>query len=53
MNVVNKRVIGYLAEEVFTTVQALNAAIGARLVEINEQIPRADGTHPVGTLHRR
>ncbi|WP_255771838.1 IS21 family transposase [Pseudarthrobacter sulfonivorans] len=44
VNVVNKRVIGYLAEEVFTTVQALNAAIGARLVEINEQIPRADGS---------
>ncbi|GAA1789306.1 IS21 family transposase [Pseudarthrobacter sulfonivorans] len=44
VHVVNKRVTGYLAEEVFTTVQALNAAIEARLVEINERIPRADGT---------
>jgi hypothetical protein len=39
VNVVNKRVIGYLAEEAFTTMQALNTAIRARLVEINEPIP--------------
>lgn len=44
VNVVNTRVIGYLAEEVISTVQELNEAISARVVEINERIPRADGT---------
>ncbi|MEW1982079.1 IS21 family transposase [Citricoccus sp. NPDC079358] len=44
VNVVNTRVIGYLAEEFFTTVQGLNEAISARVVEINEGIPRADGS---------
>jgi hypothetical protein len=44
VQVINKRVIGYLAEEVWTVVDDLNAAIAARLVEINEKIRRADGT---------
>ncbi len=44
VHVVNTRVISYLAEEVITTVQALNAAISTRVVEINERIPRADGS---------
>ncbi|WP_026551433.1 hypothetical protein [Arthrobacter sp. H20] len=44
VHVVNKRVIGYLVEEVWTTVDDLNSAITERLVEINEQIRRADGT---------
>ncbi|USX44887.1 Mu transposase domain-containing protein [Dietzia kunjamensis] len=44
VEVVNKRVIGYLAEEVWTTVEALNAAIDDRVAEINTQIRRADGT---------
>lgn len=44
VQVVNKRVIGYLAEEVWTVVDDLNAAIADRLVEINEKIRRADGT---------
>ena len=44
VEVVNKRVIGYLAEEVWTTVEALNAAIADRVAEINTQIRRADGT---------
>ena len=41
---VNKRVIGYLAEEVWTTVEALNSAINERVTEINTAIRRADGT---------
>lgn len=44
VQVVNKRVIGYLAEEVWTTVEALNTAITERVEEINEHIRRADGT---------
>jgi hypothetical protein len=32
------------AEAAFATVQALNMAIEARLVEINERIPPADGS---------
>lgn len=44
VNVVNKRVIGYLAEEVWTTVAELNAAIDERVHEVNHDIRRADGT---------
>ncbi|MFJ6281400.1 IS21 family transposase [Arthrobacter subterraneus] len=44
VHVVNKRVIGYLAEEVWTTVDDLNTAIADRLVEINEKIQRTDGS---------
>lgn len=41
---VNKRVIGYLAEETWTTFAELNAAIDERVQEINHQMRRADGT---------
>lgn len=44
VDVVNKRVIGYLAEEVWTGLADLNEAITERVREINEQIRRADGT---------
>lgn len=44
VQVINKRVIGYLTEEVFTTVTELNGAIETRLEEINHHIRRADGT---------
>ncbi|MDY7540905.1 hypothetical protein [Cryobacterium sp. 5B3] len=44
MNVVNKRVIGYLAEDVFTTVGELNAEIAVRVKEINHDIRRANDT---------
>ncbi|WP_232083308.1 hypothetical protein [Arthrobacter sp. SO5] len=44
MNTNNKRVIGYLAEELWTTFAELNAAMEQRMVEINEQMRRADGT---------
>lgn len=44
VQVVNKRVIGYLAEDVFTTLGELNDAIGERVAEINEDIRRTDGT---------
>ena len=42
VNVVNKRVIGYLAEDVWTDLADLNAAIGERVREINRDIRRAD-----------
>lgn len=44
VDVVNKRVIGYLAEEVWTHLADLSTAITERVREINEQIRRADGT---------
>ncbi|MBB2997509.1 IS21 family transposase, partial [Paeniglutamicibacter cryotolerans] len=44
VNVVNKRVIGYLAEELWLTLDELNAAIEERVVEINEKIRRVDGS---------
>ena len=44
VNVVNKRVIGYLAEDVWTSLADLNTAIGERVREINHDIRRADGT---------
>ena len=44
VNVVNKRVIGYLAEETWTTLAELNDAIDDRVFEINHEIRRADGT---------
>ena len=42
VNVVNKRVIGYLAEETWTSLSELNEAIGQRVHEINHDIRRAD-----------
>ncbi|MDO2932969.1 IS21 family transposase [Paeniglutamicibacter sulfureus] len=44
VNTVEKRVIGYLAEETWTTFAELNEAIAERLVDINERIHRPDGT---------
>lgn len=44
VNIINKRVIGYLAEEVWTTFAELNTAVGERMVEVNEQMRRVDGT---------
>lgn len=44
MNTVEKRVIGYLAEETWTTFCELNEAILERLTDINENIHRPDGT---------
>jgi len=44
VNVVNKRVIGYLEDDVFTTLAELNDAIVERVREINHDIRRADGS---------
>jgi transposase len=44
VNVVNKRVIGYLEGEVWTTLEELNDAIGERVGEVNHDLRRADGT---------
>ncbi|MDY7540796.1 IS21 family transposase [Cryobacterium sp. 5B3] len=44
VNVVNKRVIGYLAEDVWTSLGDLNAEIAVRVREINEDIRRANDT---------
>jgi hypothetical protein len=48
VNTVNKRVIGYLAEEVWTTMAELNEAITERVREINHDIRRADGSTRFG-----
>lgn len=42
VNVVNKRVIGYLEDDVFTSLGELNDAICERVHEINHDIRRAD-----------
>ena len=46
VDVVNKRVIGYLDDDVFTTLTELNEAIDerVRVREINHDIRRADNT---------
>jgi hypothetical protein len=44
VNVVNKRVIGYLEAEVWTTLEELNEAIEERVWEINHDLRRADGS---------
>jgi transposase len=44
VNVVNVRVIGYLAEEVWTSLDDLNTAIMGRVTEINHDIRRVDGS---------
>lgn len=44
VNVVNKRVIGYLEGEVWTTLAELNEAIEERVGEVNHDLRRADGT---------
>jgi len=43
VNTVNKRVLGYLLEEVWTALPDVNAAIGERLLEVNQGIRRVDG----------
>lgn len=42
VNVVNKRVIGYLEDDVFTSLSELNDAIEERVREINHDLRRAD-----------
>ncbi|HET8961776.1 IS21 family transposase [Nocardioides sp.] len=44
VNVVNKRIIGYLEGEVWTTLAELNDAIDERVYEVNHDLRRADGT---------
>jgi transposase len=44
VNTVNKRVIGYLLEETWTTLAELNEAIAERVHEVNHDLRRADGT---------
>lgn len=44
VNVVNKRVIGYLEAEVWTMLAELNEAIDERVWEVNHDLRRADGT---------
>lgn len=44
VNVVNKRVIGYLEGEVWTTLSELNEAIEERVWEVNHDLRRADGS---------
>lgn len=43
VNTINKRVIGYLAEDVWATLAELNEAIGQRVHEANHDIHRVDG----------
>ncbi|HJF13375.1 MAG TPA: IS21 family transposase [Enteractinococcus helveticum] len=43
VGIVEKRVLGYLAEDVFTTMADLNAAIDARVDEINHDMPDVNG----------
>ena len=42
VNVVNKRVIGYLDAEIFESLEELREAIAARVHEINYELVRAD-----------
>ncbi len=44
VNIVNKRVIGYLEGEVWTSLSELNEAIDERVWEINHDLRRADDT---------
>lgn len=44
VNAINKRVIGYLAEEMWSSLAELNDAIDERVHEINHDIPRPDDT---------
>jgi transposase len=44
VNVVYKRVLGYLAQDVWTSIDALNDAIDERVAEINADLKRKDGT---------
>lgn len=42
VNVVNKRVLGYLEDEVWASLSEVNEAIADRVWEINHDMPRAD-----------
>jgi hypothetical protein len=44
VNTVNKRVIGYLLEETWTSLAELNEAIAERIHEVNHELRRPDGT---------
>lgn len=44
VNTINKRVIGYLFDDVWTTLSELNDAITERVHEVNHDMPRADDT---------
>lgn len=44
VNTVNKRVIGYLLEEQWTSLVELNEAIAERVHEVNHELRRADGS---------
>lgn len=44
VNTVNKRITGYLLEEVWTTLPDVNSVIEERLVEVNHEIRRVDGS---------
>ena len=44
VNTVNKRVVGYLLEEVWTTLPDVNDAITERVDEVNHGVRRADGS---------
>ena len=44
VNTTNKRVLGYLLEEVWTALPDVNAAISERLQEVNHDIRRVDGS---------
>lgn len=44
VNVVNKRVLGYLEDDVWTSLSELNEAIDERVREINHDLRRADDT---------
>jgi len=43
VGIVEKRVLGYLADDVFTTLADLNEAIDARVDEINQAMPDVNG----------
>lgn len=44
VQVVETRIIGYLASETWTSFEELNDAVAERLLEINEQLRRVNGT---------
>lgn len=44
VNVANKRILGYLNENLWRTLAELNAAVNERVVDINERIKHADGS---------
>ena len=53
VNVVKKRVIGYLEDDVFTTLGELNTAIEERVREVQPRYSPRRRHHAVGTVRRR